>query len=215
MGPERGVSLATKWNLEAEYIQSCNCDYGCPCNFNGYPTHGNCEALVGYRVREGKFGNTRLDGVKFAMGFWWPKAIHEGNGTGALYIDPASTAEQRHAIEEITSGKYGGGAFEIFPKTLAKFHPTKSERIDFVYDGHDSWFKVGDVGEVRSTHIKNPVTGEEFEGSIDLPNGIGWKHATVTAIKKWWMKDGDLKASHQNASGFVTIARFNNTGCIG
>src|SRR4030067_1055394 len=38
-----------KWNFEAEFIQSCNCDYGCPCNFNGYPTHGNCHALNAYR----------------------------------------------------------------------------------------------------------------------------------------------------------------------
>lgn len=205
----------TKWNFEAEFIQSCNCDYGCPCNFNGYPTHGFCEALNAFRIREGRFGKTRLDGVKFAMGAWWPKAIHEGNGIGALYVDPSATAEQRKAIEEIMSGKYGGGAFEIFPRTFSKVHPTKTAKIEFVYDGHDSWFRVDGIGEVRSAHIKNPVTGEEFEGSIDLPNGIAWKHAQVTAIKKWSIKDGDLKASHENASGFVTIVRFNNTGCVG
>lgn len=205
----------TKWNFEAEFIQSCNCDYGCPCNFNGYPTHGNCEALNAYRIRDGKFGNTRLDGVKFGQGLWWPKAIHEGNGIAALYIDPGATPEQRKAIEEIVSGKHGGGVFEIFPKTFAKTHPTKTAKIEFRYNGHDSWFKVDGVGEVHSTHIKNPVTGEEFEGSIDLPNGVAWKHAAVTAIKKWWMKDGNLNATHKNVSGFVTIVRFDNTGCIG
>jgi len=203
-----------KWGFEAEFIQSCNCDYGCPCNFNGYPTHGNCEALNAYRIREGKFGKVRLDGVKFAMGSWWPKAIHEGNGTGALYVDPGATAEQRNAIEEIWAGKHGGGAFEIFPKTFANTHPTKLAKIKFVYDGHDSYFKVDGVGEVRSTHIKNPVTGEEFEGSIELPNGIAWKHAQVTSIKKWQLKDGDLDFTHENTSGFVTIVRFSDKGCI-
>ena len=205
----------TKWNFEAEFIQSCNCDYGCPCNFNGYPTHGNCEALNAYRIRKGTFASTKLDGVKFAHGYWWPKAIHEGNGVGALYIDPSATPAQRKAIEEIVAGKHGGGAFEVFPKTLARTHPTKTAKIEFVYDGHDSYFKVDGVGEVHSTHIKNPVTGAEFEGSIDLPNGIAWKHAQVTAIKEWWMRDGDLKASHENVSGFVTIVRFSEKGCIG
>lgn len=206
---------ATKWNFEAEFIQSCNCDYGCPCNFNGYPTHGNCEALNAYRIRKGKFDTTRLDGAKFALGLWWPKAIHEGNGVCALYIDSAATPEQRRAIEEICSGKHGGGAFEIFPKTFARTHPTKVAKIEFVFDGHDSHFKVDGVGEVHSTHIKNPVTGEEFEGSIDLPHGIAWKHADVTAIKKWWMRDGDLQASHENASGFVAVVKFSEKGCVG
>ncbi len=204
-----------KWNFEAEFIQSCNCDYGCPCNFNGYPTQGNCHALNAFRIREGKFGNVRLDGVKFAQGLSWPKAIHEGNGVGALYIDPSATPEQRKAVEEIFTGKYGGGAFEIFPHTLAKTHPTRIAKIEFVYDGQESYFKVDGVGEVYSTHIKNPVTGEEFEGSIDLPNGIAWKHAQVTAIKKWRIKDGEMEFEHENASGFVTIVRFSEKGCIG
>jgi len=204
-----------KWNFEAEYIQGCNCDYGCPCNFNGYPTHGNCEALIAHRIRKGKFGNVALDGVKFAMAAWWPKAIHEGNGVAAFYIDPSASPKQREALEAIWSGKHGGGAFEVFPKTFVKVHPTKARRIEFVFNGHDSYFKVEGVGEVRSTHIKNPVTGADFEGSIDLPNGIAWKRAQVTAIKEWWMDDGDLKASHENTSGFVTTVRFSEKGCVG
>ena len=81
---DSSLSVKTKWNMEAEYIQSCNCDWGCPCNFDALPTHGSCEALVAYRVKKGKFGETKLDGVVFAEGLWWPKAIHEGNGIGAL-----------------------------------------------------------------------------------------------------------------------------------
>ena len=205
----------TKWEFEADFIQSCNCDYGCPCNFNGYPSHGNCEALNAYQIRKGRFGTTKLDGVRFAQGAWWPKAIHEGNGIGALYVDSGATPEQRKAIEAIASGQHGGGVWEVFPKTWTKTHPTKITKIEFVSNGHDSWFRVAGVGEVRSAHIKNPVTGEEFEGSIDLPNGLAWKHAQVTAIKKWWIDDGELKASHESASGFVTVVKFTEKGCVG
>lgn len=96
--------------MEAEYIQSCNCDWGCPCNFDALPTHGNCEALVAYRVKRGKFGDTKLDGVVFAEGLWWPKAIHEGDGMGA---DPSG-----HKIDCGRNSKAPkphhqyGGAFE-------------------------------------------------------------------------------------------------------
>jgi hypothetical protein len=36
-------STATKWKLKGTVLIACNCDYGCPCNFNALPTHGHCE----------------------------------------------------------------------------------------------------------------------------------------------------------------------------
>ncbi len=205
----------SKWNFEAEYIQSCNCDWGCPCNFNGYPTQGNCEALAAYRIKRGMFGRTKLDGVTFAEGVWWPKAIHEGNGIGALYLDENTTPDQRKVIEEIFRGKQGGGVFEIFPKTWTKILPTKVTKIDFHFNGYNSWFRVDGIGEVRSGYITNPVSGEKFKGSIVLPNGIGWKKAIVTNIKKWWVHDRDILARHENKAGFVTTVKFSQRGCIG
>jgi hypothetical protein len=28
------------WSIECDYMESCNCDFGCTCNFNGIPTGG-------------------------------------------------------------------------------------------------------------------------------------------------------------------------------
>ena len=209
------MSTSTKWNMEAEYIQSCNCDYGCPCNFNALPSHGNCEALVAYRIRKGSFGGTNLDGVVFAEGLWWPKAIHEGNGIGALYVNEGVGPEQRKAVEEIFSGKHGGGVFEIFPRTWAKKLPTKTAKIDFHYNAYNSWFKVDGIGEVHSEQISNPVSGEKFEGEVVLPGGINWKRAIVTNIKNWWIGDREIHAKHENRAGFVTTVKFTEKGCIG
>ncbi len=206
----------TEWTFEAEYIQSCNCDYGCPCNFNGLPTYGNCESLDGWRITKGNFGKTKLDGVTFALGLWWPRAIHQGNGTARLYVDPKASKEQADALTQIaTSGKVGGAFFELIPKVCTKIHPTKMAKIDFHFDGYDSWFTVDGVGEVRSEHIKNPVTGDKFEGSLDLPGGILFKKGTVTSIKSWWMKDEDLLARHANKNGHIAKVKFANAGCIG
>src|SRR5436309_2900162 len=93
-GQRRVRSMPTKWNFEAEYIQSCNCAWGCPCNFDALPTTGNCEALVSWHIRKGTFGSTKLDGVTFAWGLWWPKAIHMGGGTGRVYVDPKAKPDQ-------------------------------------------------------------------------------------------------------------------------
>jgi len=35
----------TPWEIQADEIVSCNCAYGCPCQFNALPTNDNCEAF--------------------------------------------------------------------------------------------------------------------------------------------------------------------------
>ena len=29
-----------KWKISADYLQACNCEYGCPCEFQPPPTQG-------------------------------------------------------------------------------------------------------------------------------------------------------------------------------
>ena len=37
------MAAAEPWHLSGTVFIACNCDYGCPCNFNARPTHGSCE----------------------------------------------------------------------------------------------------------------------------------------------------------------------------
>lgn len=202
-----------QWRMEAEYLQSCNCDYGCPCNFNALPTYGNCEALVAYHVRKGYFDNTSLDGVIFAWGLWWPKAIHMGDGVGALYVNNSATEEQVKAIEAITSGKYGGGVFAIFPSTFKSTLPTTLANIDFHYHPYDGWFTVEGAGEAKAEQIRNPVTGKLFEGELLLPNGIVFKRGTVGSVDWHWQAKG-FSIKHEKKNCHSSIATYANEGCI-
>ena len=70
------------WMLRGPEIATCNCAYGCPCQFNALPTHGNCTATVAMRIDKGHFGKTKLDGLHWAGVFAWPGPIHEGHGQG-------------------------------------------------------------------------------------------------------------------------------------
>lgn len=204
---------STQWRMEAEYIQSCNCDYGCPCNFNALPTYGNCEALVAYHIRKGNFGDTSLDGVTFAWGLWWPKAIHMGEGIGKLYVDKKASSEQVKAIEQITSGNYGGGVFAVFPSTFQKTLPTEITDIDFQYDPYDAHFSVKDAGEVKSEHIVNAKTAQPWEGEILVPGGIVFKRGTVTSVN-WNWEAGEISLKHQKKNGHMSVATYSNEGCI-
>src|SRR5258705_4036346 len=61
---QRNMSEPTKpsWRIAGEEFGSCNCAWGCPCQFNALPTHGRCEAFLGCLVSDGYFGNTRWMG---------------------------------------------------------------------------------------------------------------------------------------------------------
>ena len=69
------------WKEHAYFLDACNCDWGCPCQFNAKPTHGNCEGVAGYHIVTGSYGtNVKLDGLNMALIASWPGPIHEGHG---------------------------------------------------------------------------------------------------------------------------------------
>lgn len=54
----------TEWMIRGPSISSCNCSYGCPCQFNALPTNGNCRAAVGMQIEKGHYGKVKLDGLR-------------------------------------------------------------------------------------------------------------------------------------------------------
>ena len=57
------------WSTKSRLLITCNCDWGCPCQFNARPTHGDCRAAIAGRIDEGHFGDVRLDGLT------WGRAV--------------------------------------------------------------------------------------------------------------------------------------------
>lgn len=170
-----------KWQIAGEEVAGCNCAWGCPCQFNALPTYGRCEAIGGLHIREGYFGTTRLDDVRFVGLYWWPGPIHEGNGTRQLIMDAKSTPDQRAAIVALVSGAQGGAFFEIFaavcPNTLEPVVAPITFQTD--RERRQAHLHIPGVGELRTEPIKNPVTGEEHRARIVLPNGFEYNEAEM------------------------------------
>jgi hypothetical protein len=51
------------WIIRGLEISTCNCNWGCPCQFNSIQTHGHCRAGVAMRIEAGHYGDSRLDGL--------------------------------------------------------------------------------------------------------------------------------------------------------
>ena len=79
-------SAPLSWSFDADYLQACNCDYGCPCEFSAPPTPGFCEGTGTWRIKTGRCGDVPLDGLCLGFAADWPKAIHLGGGTVTGFI---------------------------------------------------------------------------------------------------------------------------------
>src|SRR4030081_426279 len=106
--------MAKQWSLTGSILGDCNCDWGCPCNFNVAPTHGHCDGVYTWAVREGHYGETSLDGAIFAWGAHSPGPLHEGNLTGVWIVDESLSHDQQQAIETLNNGGGVGLPFDIF-----------------------------------------------------------------------------------------------------
>jgi hypothetical protein len=38
------------WFMRGSLVGACNCDWGCPCNFDAPPTYGFCDGFYGMVV---------------------------------------------------------------------------------------------------------------------------------------------------------------------
>jgi hypothetical protein len=202
----------TPWRIAADEVSTCNCAWGCPCQFNALPTHGRCEAVVAVRIREGHFGGTQLGGVTLAAAYWWPGPIHEGNGIVRLAIDEKATPEQRAAILAITSGREGGTFFEIFASVVSKALDPIYVPIEFQADREKrvARLNVPGLGEFSAAPIRNPVTGAEHRARIQLPEGFEYKEAEMGNCVMNRAILGDKKIDNQNTYAQFAAVNWSN-----
>ena len=200
---------ATKWFMEADYLQACNCDYGCPCEFEAPPTQGYCDGLGAWRITGGKFGEVSLDGLAMAFAAHWPAAIHKGGGTLALFFEEKATPQQRDALMQIASGQAGGMPFEIIVTTISHVLEPQYVPFKFQMNGRNSSVKAGAL-EIGLAPIKNPVTGSTEGVRILHETGFIFQSAEVVAGAVCNVALEGLKFSWPDKAGFLSTIRYAN-----
>jgi len=203
----------TEWMIQGTEIVSCNCAYGCPCQFNALPTNGNCRAAIAVEIEKGHHGKVKLDGLRVAGTVAWPGAIHEGKGEIQPIVDERATPEQREALLKIMSGQDtepGATFFQVFFSMCDKVHPPMFKKIEYSSDlqncvGH---VKVPGVVEIKTEPIKNPVTGHTHHAKVSLRSGFEYMDAEYCSgsIKS----DAPIKLA--TAGNHAHLAKLHMTG---
>jgi hypothetical protein len=196
--------MPAEWSLKGTVLIACNCDFGCPCNFNGLPTTGSCEGGWVWHVEQGHFGDTSLDDRNFSVFVKWPGAIHEGNGEGLILVDERADDAQQEVISTLVGGE-AGGPWGILAWTWPTVHGPKLVRYEVELDGINSRVKAGDSLEAVSTTIKNPVTGAEVHPGMVLPEGIIVKRGDLGASSLFKVNDG---ISFDHSGRYTAVGPF-------
>src|SRR5206468_11172224 len=51
-----------QWWMKGDWFDVCSCNIPCPCEFAQPPTNNHCDGVMAYHIREGAYGDVRLDG---------------------------------------------------------------------------------------------------------------------------------------------------------
>lgn len=176
------------WEMEGLEFNNCNCSWGCPCQFNGLPTQGNCRAFCFIQVDTGHFGDVPLDGLRWGMLAAWPGAIHFGKGRFQTVIDEKANPKQRAALETISHGgetEPGSLIWQVFSATITEYLPTVFKPIDLSidYNARTAQVKIGGLIEGKAESIRNPVTGAAHQVRVTMPTGFEFTESEVVSGK--------------------------------
>jgi hypothetical protein len=142
------------WSLEGRSISADSCGVACACNIGGPPDNGECRFIQLRQVDKGRYGDLKLDGVRFAMvGVFTRKTTDEPAKFNfiAYYIDSGGSAEQKEALRKLLSGPSFAGLGQ--PAEL-KEAAIKFENLDaFGQVGKTASGTMGEIAKVEVTPI--------------------------------------------------------------
>ncbi|HZU12637.1 MAG TPA: DUF1326 domain-containing protein [Chloroflexota bacterium] len=203
------TETATTWSLKGTVVLACNCEPGCPCNFNALPTHGDCEGGWSWTIEEGEYGGVQLGGLSFALCADWPGAIHEGNGQAVTFIDERADGRQRAALDTLLRGGVGG-PWAILRNTISRYEgPHYVPYHVSVQDFHSS-VHAGDRLQLELEPIKNPVSGAETHPRIVLPEGFVWQDGGTARSGVFTVQDSTV--SYDHSGRYAAYAPFEYRG---
>jgi hypothetical protein len=125
------------WNISGQYVETCNCDFVCPCILGQMavrPSKGSCTFAMAMQVERGSFGDVPLNGLTFIVLGMTPEEMGKGNWSVGLVIDERATAAQRDAITAIASGA-AGGPMAPLAGLIGKFLGVEQAPIRIEQDG--------------------------------------------------------------------------------
>jgi hypothetical protein len=184
------ASDVPQWHVVGDWFDVCRCDIPCPCEFAQAPTDNYCEGVLAWHIREGHYGDVRLDGLSligvaaFEGNIW----AGETKADIGLFIDERADESQREALQMIFGGQAGGFPAQ-FAELIGEMRGIEFVPIEFEVADDLAYWRAEIPGKVVASAeaLEGPMThpGERVQllhppGSEVGPSGTvaTWGRAT-------------------------------------
>lgn len=194
--------MAEQWRIAADFIDFCKCRVPCPCSWGQPPTEGDCDGVIAYRIREGNYGDVRLDGLNVVgvahfVGNIWDE---DTKLTGGFILDERADERQREALQTIFSGQVGGWpqvfaesflgemlGIEVAPVELeiADDLGSWSLRVPGAIEGRSEVLTGPTSGPGKPVHVNNVPGAEPGPGSGPMTYGVASRNEVDSFGFKW------------------------------
>ncbi len=99
-------TLAQEWAINGSYTESCSCNPTCPCHFGSAPSLGHCQGIGLLEIKEGHYGDVKLDGVSIV-------GVQDVGKWVKFYVNDGASDEQAKAAGPIFTEMMGGFSPEM------------------------------------------------------------------------------------------------------
>jgi hypothetical protein len=159
------------WSMRGQWVEVCSCKVVCRCNFGpAEPDQEWCSAMLAFEIAEGESGGVDLTGARVALGAQLPGDFLGGIDLARLYVDPATSDDQRRELEAILQGQRGG-VWEGISGMIGQWLPTESAEVE-VGLGDSPSMRVGDFAEFSFSRVKTESGKQAVVTNAPLSEGF-------------------------------------------
>jgi hypothetical protein len=193
------------FELEGVAVFQCQCSaHACPCQKNGAPNHGTCEAADFVHIRTGRYGNVRLDGLNAAV---IGNLVDQNKPRlyASVYIDQKSDATQREALTIIE--QFFNGAYETSPlqASQVKFVP-----IAFSESSDKTTYNIMIPGILSErTTLRRDASGTPVSTETAMDIWANVEHYAEN--NKFEYHDKEIKKGWDHSGAYANVKYFHLT----
>jgi hypothetical protein len=144
---EAPTAAGQVWTISGALTEACTCSVPCTCNFGQGPSpHDYCYPFYAYDIRQGKYADVSLDGLRFGA-----TDLKSGR---TIFIDERASERQRAALRVIAARVIERLSVEEAEKKAKEVDPdVRFTSIKQEYDGRRNRLEVAGLGEFAADYI--------------------------------------------------------------
>jgi hypothetical protein len=172
---EAPMTEVPSWQVAGDWFDVCRCRVPCGCTFAQAPDEDQCDGILAWHIREGAFGDVKLDDLSivavgsFVGNIWTGEAKNSAMG---FFIDERGDEDQRAAIQTIWAGEAGGWPAG-FAALIEEVRGIEYAPIDFEIADDLAYWRVEVPGKAwgSAEALMGPTTPQGARVQVHNPPG--------------------------------------------